>query len=234
MWIKRHRSRALGDRGFTLMEVLVAMSIFAIVMGLIFGTFEGVFSSADHVNSAGEIYEMADACIGRISQDLQSIHVLQTPRYQKPDMDSEPDIYRVTSKNESMGSKTFSQMRFATLAHLPIGGDIRDGIAEIVYYVQEMENNVYALRRSDKLYPYPEFEPKESDPILCEQLLGFTVLFYDQEGREREEWQSDDDDYDYSTPGAVKITLKIGTEDAPYEFGTIISLPMRRFISAKR
>ncbi|MBI5062515.1 MAG: hypothetical protein HZB87_03335 [Desulfatitalea sp.] len=217
------------------MEILVAMSIFAIVTTLIFGTFEGVFSNADHVTKSSAIYEMADACLGRVTTDLRAIHVMQTPRYKKPDIDSDPDIYRVVAKNETLGGGTFTQLRFTSLAHLPTSGQFSEGIAEIVYYAQEEKNDVYVLRRADHLYPYPEdFEPKATDPILCEQVLSFKLLFFDKEGREQEDWDSEDDDYEYSTPAAVKIELKLGEEESPYEFSVMVSLPMSRFIEPKR
>jgi general secretion pathway protein J len=235
MWIRPRRGRRTLAKGFTLLEILVAMSIFAIVTALIFGTFEGVFSNADHVTQSSAIYEMADACLGRMAADLRAIHVMQTPRYKKPDMEADPDIYRVEAKNETLGGETFTQLRFSSLAHLPTSGQFTEGIAEIVYYAQEEENDVYVLRRADHLYPYPEdFKPTETDPILCERVLAFKLLFFDKEGREQEEWNSEDDDYDYCTPAAVKVELKVGDEESPYEFETMISLPMTRFIEPKR
>lgn len=223
------------SRGFTLLEVLVAIFILAIVMGLIFGTFEGVFSNADHVKAGSDLYEMADSCTRRIRADLTALHVMQEPRYQIPGMDSDPDIYRIEGKTESMGGGTFSQLRFTSLAHLPIGGEDRTGIAEIVYYVQDTGNDTYVLRRSDKLYPYPEtFEPKDTDPILCEQVRAFKLTYYDKEGREQEEWNSDGDAFEYSTPKSIAVHLTLGSESDAYDFDTEIELPVQRFISPKR
>lgn len=225
--------------GFTLLEILVAMSIFSIVMLLIFGSFNGVFSSSEHVNTGSALFEMADTCLGRIESDLTSIHVLETPRYKVPDMDSEPDIYRVVSKNESMRNNTFAQLRFTSLAHLPLNGDDREGIAEIVYYAQatgnSLDDDTYVIKRSDTLYPFPEeLEPKDSDPVMCDQVREFKLTFYDAEGREQEEWDSEDDDYEYCTPTAVKVELLFGPEAAPYPFTTTIKLPMRRIVELKR
>ncbi|RJQ68502.1 MAG: prepilin-type N-terminal cleavage/methylation domain-containing protein [Desulfobacteraceae bacterium] len=224
-----------GARGFTLLEVLVATFILAIVMGLIFGTFEGVFSNADHVNASSDSYEMADSCLKRISLDLQSMHVMQPPRYQIPDADSEPDIYRIEGKTESIGGGTFARLRFTSLGHLPIGGEQHEGIAEIVYYIQDTGNDTYVLRRSDKLYPYPEsFEPKESDPILCDQVRAFKLVYFDKDNREQEEWDSEDDDFEYSTPKTIAVHLTVGSETAAYQFASEIALPVHRFISQKR
>ncbi len=235
MWTRPQGGRRSSASGFTLLEILVAMSIFAIVTALIFGSFEGVFSNAEHVTQSSAIYEMADTCLGRITTDLTAIHVMQTPRYKKPDIDSEPDIFRVVAKNETMGGNTFTHIRFTSQAHLPTSGQFSEGIAEIVYYAQEEGGEGYVLRRADHLYPYPEdFKPAETDPILCEKVLSFKLLFFDKEGREQEEWDSEDDDYEYSTPAAVKVTLKIGEEESPYEFSVMISLPMHRFIEPKR
>lgn len=227
-------SKRRHSSGFTLLEVLVAMAIFGLVMALIFGTFEGVFSNADHLNAASDIYEMADSCLKRISSDLSAIYVLQVPRYKRPEMGDDPDLYQIKGENESMGGSTFAKLRFTSLAHLPIGGDNRDGIAEIVYYIEEIENNQYIIRRKDTLYPYPEnFEASPKDPVLCEQVREFKLIFYDKEGDEQEDWDSDEDDYEYCTPKAIGIILKLGDEESPYEFQTTVTLPMQRILKSK-
>ena len=221
-------------RGFTLIEILVAMFILTIVMGLVFGSFNGVFSNADRLNESGDLFEMADACMNRIISDLSALHVMKEPRYKPPDMDDDPDIFRFVGSNETMGGYTFAKLRFTSLAHLAPGVDGNSGIAEIVYYVQPSESDGYQLFRADNSYPYPEFEPKASDPVMCEQLLSFKLTYFDKEGREFEEWDSEDDDYEYSTPRSIRIELKLGSEENAYEFQTAIQLPVFRSISTER
>ena len=159
-------------RGFTLLEILVAMFILTIVMGLVFGSFNGVFSNADRLNESGDLFEMADAAMNRIISDLSAIHVMHAPRYKPPDMDDDPEMFRVVGSNETMGGNNFAKLRFTSLAHLAPAVNGSDSIAEIVYYVQSSESDGYRLFRADNNYPYPEFEPKESDPVMCENLLS--------------------------------------------------------------
>jgi general secretion pathway protein J len=235
MWIEiKKRFGLINPAGFTLLEILAAIFIFSIVMGLVFGTFGGVFSSADRVSAASDLYEMASASMGRMTTDLKAIHITQPPRYKAPDLDSEPDIYRVEGRAEYMGGQSVATIRFTSLAHLPIGRNPREGITRIVYYVQDTQDDGYVLRRSDAPFPFQPFEPSSTDPVLCEQVIAFKVVYYDKEGRESEEWNSESDLYEYSTPQAVGIELTIGSEQMSYTFATEVALPMVRSISRRR
>ena len=95
-------------------------------------------------------------------------------------------------------------------------------------------DNGFIIRRADHLYPYPEFEESETDPELCEQVREFTLTYFDVNGKEYEEWDSEDDDVEYGTPRAVKIKLALGDESAPDVFTTEIALPIYRYKPIKR
>lgn len=223
-WHQRHR-----EQGFTLLEILVALVILATIITLIFSSFEGVFSNADHINAASDLFEMGSACLNRITRDLQALHIMNYPRYQPPDIDDDPDIYRIVGTLDAGAGESFSRLRFTSLAHLPLNQDHRQGIAQIVYYIQSDGENGNVLRRADDLYPYPEFEPRPEDPVLCEQVLSFQLVFHTAQGDEEEEWDSESDDTDYSTPKSIGITLTIGDAETPYELSTEVALPMYRF-----
>ncbi len=232
--IQRGRRASARQHGFTLLEILLAIFILSIVMSLVFGSFHGVFSSADKINATSDLYEMAGAGLSRISSDLTAIQIMQTPRYEFPQIDSDPDPYRVEGTTEYMGGRSYAMLRFTSLAHLPMGPGPRGGIARIVYYVQAAENGTYALHRSDTLYPFEEFKPSASDPIVCEQVRAFKVIYYDKEGRESEQWDSESDNFENSTPRTIGILLTLGSEDSAYDFSTEVALPVHRSISRRR
>jgi general secretion pathway protein J len=120
------------------------------------------------------------------------------------------------------------------MAHLPLNHDAAEGVAGIIYYAQETPDNSYVIRRADHLYPYPEFEERETDPVLCEQVLDFTLTYFDANGKEYEEWDSESDDAEYSTPRTIKIKLALGDETAPDIFTTQIAMPVYRYEPIKR
>jgi general secretion pathway protein J len=222
--------------GFTLMEIMIAMFVLSVVISLVFASLDGVLGSADHVNAQSDILEMGQTCMERIAADLDALHIMTYPRYAPPgiDDDDEDELYRIEGEAVSMGGETFAKLRFASLAHLPLNQVPREGIAEIVYYILETEDSGYTLRRKDTLYPYPEFEEDESDPILCEQVHGFKVLYYDHEDREVEDWNSQSNDVDYATPVAIAFKLTVGDETSPMILSRRIKLPVHRFKELKR
>lgn len=224
-----------GSRGFTLLEILTAIFILAIVVSLVLGAFNGIFSNADRLNIGSDLNEMGSAALDRMAKDLKAIHVMPYPRYKPPQLlDDEPDIYRVEGKTSDVGGDTFAFLRFTSAAHLPLNQGADEGIAEIVYYVMEDPDNGYVIRRADHLYPYPEFEENETDPELCEQVRDFTLTYFDADGKEYEEWDSEDEDTEYGTPRSIKISLALGDETAPDIFTTQIALPIYRYRPIKR
>ena len=221
--------------GFTLLEILTAIFILAIVVSLVLGAFDAIFSNADRVNNGSDLNEMGSAALDRMAKDLEAIHVMRYPRYKPPQlMDDASDIYRVEGKTTNIGGHTFAWLRFTSMAHLPLNHDAEEGVAEIIYYVQETPNNDYIIRRADHLYPYPEFEESETDPELSEQVREFALTYFDANGKEYEEWDSESDDMEYGTPRAIKIKLALGDETAPDIFTTQIALPVYRYRPIKR
>jgi len=219
--------------GFTLLEILLAIFIFAIVMSTIFGTFNAVVSRTDAIKNGMDGYEMARTCLNRITQDLTTVYVDQKPLYAPPDVDDKPDPYRFLGKETSAGNKSFSWLRFAATDHLSLNGKAETGIAEIVYYVKEQGDpeSEFVLKRADTAYPYDEdyeFEEKESDPVLCEGIEEFSLVYIDAEGNELETWDSDADIFKYASPRAVFVKLKIKNQESVYAFETKIILPVFR------
>ncbi|MDX2441928.1 MAG: type II secretion system protein GspJ [Desulfobacterales bacterium] len=216
------------ETGFTLVEILIAISIFAIIITTIFGSHNFVFSSAKVVEEDLAAYEMAKSCLSRITDDFQSLHVCLPPEYTPLDSDDDEDPFKITGETADAGSGSFSRLMFASRAHVSLEKNIQEGIAQIAYYVQKSDESTYVLRRADKLYPYEPFEEKKSDPVLCENVKSLVFKYYDEEGGEYDAWDSDSTDVDYSTPRAIKITLEIGDDSSFLPFETMVKLPVFR------
>jgi general secretion pathway protein J len=214
--------------GFTLLEILLAIFFFGIIITTIFGAYRTILGKAESVQTNMVVNEMAQKCLHRMMLDLQSIYVPQPPLYKRPTLDSLPDAYRIVSAPAAVGSDRFMTLRFTSLAHVVLDRQFHEGVAEIVYYIHESGDDRYELRRSDRLFFDEPFEPQVGDPILCENVKTLTFKFFDHEGAEHDQWDSESDDVDYATPRAVAIQLEIGTPSATFEYETRVNLPAFR------
>jgi general secretion pathway protein J len=214
--------------GFTLLEIMVAIFIFAVVMTTIFGSFRAVLSSVDAVGGDVRLFASARICLDRMTRDLTGLHISDYPRYRKPEFNDDADPYRIEGDETDDAGSRFGRLRFASQSHLPIDRSGREGICRIVYYAQENDDETIVLRRADHLYPFPEFEENRNDPILCENLLGLEFTFFDDENEETDRWDSESADFEYATPRSIAIRLTIGQPERPKTFTTRVPLHVHR------
>jgi general secretion pathway protein J len=216
------------EGGFTLVELMLAMLILGLVVTTVLVSYNSVFSTTQELEVSSDIYEIAKNCLRQMTLDLESIYIAQPPIYRKPEFDDEPDDFRVEGLAEDLSGTGFAQLRFTSRAHLPLENSQRRGIAEIVYYVQTKESGSKVLKRSDNLYPYPDFEEKGTDPTLCEHVKSLAFTFLDEEGSDNNSWDSESDSFEYATPRAIGIELELGDETRSHKFKTLVHLPVYR------
>jgi len=225
---KRGAPPSAACGGFTLLEILVAIFIFAIVVTTIFGSFNSVFSKGEELQTDVAVYEMARRCLSRMTADLAQIYVAQRPAYVPPATSDEEDPYQVLGEEVLRGSAGFARLRFASRAHLPMGAPPGGGVARIVYYPDEAADGSLVLRRSDQPDPAPDFEESPADPIVCENLRAMTCTFFDEDGNPHEGWDSDAAEHGFGTPVGVGIKLEIGDDQRAAVFETRVALPVFR------
>ncbi|RUA00230.1 MAG: hypothetical protein DSY89_06970 [Deltaproteobacteria bacterium] len=211
-----------------MIEILIAMFIFAIIITTVFGSYRGTAEQIERVSKDRYLVEMGRNCIDRITRDLLAVWVVQSPEYQPPGINSDPDPYRVAGEDDSVDNLSYTRLQFTSLAHLPIRPSRSFGIARIVYYVQSDENGMHRLFRSDRLFPYGRFEEDPMDPVLCTHVHALSFTFYDSDGEPHEEWNSESESVKYATPAAVEIRLELGDGESTQIFKTRVNLPVRR------
>lgn len=64
------RSPRDGEKGFTLLEVLVAFLIFAMSMGAVFGVFSSAAATVERVRAERAAAEIAQSQLARVGQDI--------------------------------------------------------------------------------------------------------------------------------------------------------------------
>jgi general secretion pathway protein J len=217
-----------SDGGFTLMEILIAILILSVVITTVLASFNMVFSTTEALDSDAAVYESARTCLNQMAADLERIHISKRPLYRPPQLDDSPDLYRIEGVTEDVDGTSFAQLRFASRNHIPPSERGGRRIAQIWYYVQAGADGGFVLRRSDGLYPYPELEKDPADAVLCTDVKSLAFFYTDHEGSEVDSWNSDQEDFEHSTPRAVHIRLEIGRGSNSRLFETGVRLPVVR------
>ena len=212
------------SKGFTLIEILIAMFVFSLVVSMVFISFREIAFSAGIVNKSNDDYEMAYGCFEIMRRDLASVYVSQKPAYVKPETDSDPDPCRFTGGKDHVAGSAFPRIRFTSRSHLPVNRDSRKGVAEIVYYTDESDDYGTILRRSDRVYFDEEFVKRKTHPVVLRKINAMAVTYYDEEGNAHEEWNSDSEEYGYASPSVIKIRVEIVDDERILPFETSVVL----------
>jgi general secretion pathway protein J len=221
-------ARPRAAAGFTLLEILVAVFILAVVVTTVLASFNMVFSTTGSLEASAAMFESGKTSLTRIVHDIENVFVLDRPIYKPPVVDGPPDPYRFQGSVDSLGGTKIAKLRFTSRAHVPLSPARRDGIAEIVYYLQTDVSGNLRLKRADHLYPYPRFEERSSDPVLCANVKSLAFEYLDADGAATDEWDSESSKFGYATPVMVAVRLEVVEGSDSYVFQTTVTLPMLR------
>jgi general secretion pathway protein J len=233
-WAKRNftlRSLCLcGENrlGFTLMEILIAMFIFAIVVSTIYTSYTGTFRIVDETEYQADIYTMARIALERMHEDLESVYVI--PRdAQSPE--SEEESAQFIGEDKEIKGRGADSLRFVSRAHLVFSEQEQSsGTAEIGYYVEDNDDEEgFVLYRTDR----PEFQEKPEGGtgglVLCDSLVSLNFTYYDDKGEKYDNWDSTSDEFRHKIPKMVSIKLEFENStdpEKPFSFTTSVAPPL--------
>lgn len=217
--------------GFTLLEILVAMFIFAIVLSTLYTAFTGTFRNVNETESEADIYRMARITLERIAEDLESAYI--PPWAVGPETEGQtPQPAPFVGENAQISDRSADTLLFFSRAHLVFDEEEVDTtVARISYDVRQSEEGeeVFVLYRSDT----PGFEegPEQGTGglILCDSLRSVNFTYHDDEGRGYDRWDSTNEEFKDRLPVMVSIVLEFANSrnpEAPLKFLSGVVLPM--------
>lgn len=119
-------------RGFTLLELLIAITMLVIVLTTLYGSYRSVLTRNPWIENEIQSQEMARTCLNQMLADLGAVYVVPSSGYRPPQSSDLPDPYCLVAENLSTGKKTFPGLGFSSLFHLMLGDRRQQDIARIV------------------------------------------------------------------------------------------------------
>ncbi len=228
----RYSENPEDQKGFTLLEILLALFICSIILSIIYAAYTGTFRNIDETESQSELYQMARITLERMREDLESVY-LPPP---VGDEEFEEKGFWSTGflgKAEEIDGRSADTLRFLSTAHLVFDEeDKAAGVAQIEYDVIESgeEEEGFVLYRSDRSEFEQEVEEgKGAGLVLCEGIRAIDLIYYDDEGQDYEGWDSMEAEEESRLPARVSIVLELvnkANPEAPLRFVTGVAIPM--------
>ena len=209
------------NNGFTLLETLLAITIFAMVMGLAYSSYNVSFHIIDSVGAKAETYSKARITMERIISDLESFYPGQRM------------VFEGTS--ETLGVHQIDTLQFSSTAHIRLHSDsISTGPLLVRYQVLEDPDSDSLLLYRSELALTEDVENVQYDVtapglLLCNNLTEVAFDYQGQEGEEQNIWpNADDAENVVSLPESITIRLRFNDaqEETPGTFfQTAVRLP---------
>lgn len=207
--------------GFTLIEVMIAMAILAVMAVLLFTSMSQTLNSKDDVEKKDELGHSANLALNKMSLDLQMAFLLNGPEFLGSDG---------KMKTAFIGKE--DRVDFPSLSHVRYFKDVKEAdYAELGYYIEEDKEDTskkLLMRRESKGI---DDKPQEGGKgeMMVEGVKEFHLEYYDPTKKEwLKNWDSTQVDFSNRLPRAVKIELKVQDPnmEEPYFFSTIVDLKL--------
>ncbi len=177
-----------SPRGFTLIEVLLAILVGSLVLTSVYGVFSSVSGTRNRFETEGNLYHQARIFFDRISGELSSLRF------------SSVGGEAVFSSGKTLAGEIF--LEFNTELVSPLLQQ-HGGISRVRYEVQQAEESAILLRSEQVLLA----DLAASEPLhFIADLKSFQVRYF-YRGRWQESWSGK------NPPELVEITLELENDD---------------------
>lgn len=212
--------------GFTLLELMVALAILAVIFSIIFKAYTDTYRNIDIAENQARIYDMARTAMIRIMEDLESTYI--PIDFSNPQGSSSTDL--LVGKKDFLDGREADRIRFFSRSHIDINESLTEGgNAKIAYYPLLKEDETISLFRSDTPSNLEWPEENTNGWIICEGLHSISFTYTDKDGDTHEEWDESNTNYSTKLPSIINIKLEfIDKEDpeTPITFISAVAIPM--------
>ena len=210
--------------GVTLIEILIAMAIFALLGTVVYGSLSGSMIAQQNVEAVQARTREVRVSLLRMTRELQSAFIVKNANQ----VTLEPLRSQTIFSSKRDGS--FARLDFTSFSHQRTQQDVNESDqTEISYLVRKAKDadGMQLVRRESKRIDSKPDKGGVYTPVVND-VIEFKVEFYDFE---KEEWV---DEWDTSNATAqldrlppfvrVKLVIKESEQEKPYS--TIIKIPL--------
>jgi len=170
-------------RGFTLVEVLIAVAITAVIGAMALGAFQRSHAARQAVEEQDERVAGARGVLGRMAREVSAAFL--SDHFDRQRFRDRPTVF----KGRDGGDR--DSLLFATMAHTRGIRDARESDQSVVEYYVDADPDApgeYALFRREKVRIDDEPTRGGTKALLLRHVSGFDVTYWDWQ---KQEWTRD-------------------------------------------
>lgn len=195
------------QRGFTLIEVMMAVTIVAIMSTLVWASFGRLFHVSEEIKTRGEFWHGVRIALNRISREVGVAFISENydrERYRSDDPEGRPTFFVIEDGGEN------DELHFTGFVNHRLYLDEKVSDQAIVsYFLETDEDGVQNLYRRQKNVIDEDWDRGGETNLLMENVTGFDVQWWDPEDETWErEWSTREADMHDRIPSRLRITLK--------------------------
>jgi len=212
-----------GEVGFTLVELLLALFLFALIAGVIFAAFAAVASGVEKGRQSIELYRVGRVALLRMAQEVGAA---MPPSGAVP-----PPLGTFTGfqgKKNADGGTGHDRIDFLTIPYRRYSDKVPSyEFCRVAYYVADNPQGKTALfREEDCSGEEDERRERATRLELTDLAVGLVITYYDVE-KDYEEWPPNVD-VQSLLPCRVRLALTLrDAQQYARAFITTVALPMR-------
>jgi general secretion pathway protein J len=200
----------MKSRGFTLIEIMVAVAILAMAVVMVFSSMRTTFKTKAAVEAQSGRYRTVRLALERLTRELSMAYISQNE-----------DTFQQERRTFFQGKRhaDYDEVRFSYFGHQRLYADGRESdTAQVVYICapdREDSRRTNLLRRETRRLSNlkPDEAPGETD-IVCDDIVKFRLEYWDARDKQwREEWVTTAaDGQPDRLPSRVRVTLTVHDE----------------------
>ncbi|MGE3536294.1 MAG: type II secretion system protein J [Candidatus Tectimicrobiota bacterium] len=219
--------RAGGNRGFTLVELLVALFLFGMVAGVIFAAFAAITNGVEKGRQSMELYRVGRAALFRMAQEIGAALPANQGTVASA---TATGITAALTGKKGNGAGAFPQDRieFVTIPYRyqTLQGGAYESCRIAYYLADNVHGGISLVREEDCSGEESTSRQRATLLEMTDLAVGLGFTYYDAE-KDYEEWPPVRGE-DSVLPCRVRIALTLGaTRHYERSFITVASLPMR-------
>ncbi len=201
------------NSGFTLLEVLLAFFIFSILFITIYSSYSGTFKTINTTENKMELYRKAAITLERISEDLRASYISSQAQNQ---FGQPADYTRFLGEDAEFSNRDADTLSFFSRIPPLFSKESETSSGQLISYsvIQGDDEDELILLRSEN----PEFiDETGARPgiVLSDGLQAVNFTYFDDNGNEHENWDSESEQFSGRLPSRVLIALEFINDENP-------------------